>query len=121
MHRGPIPPYIYSTMPEIIWDGYCKICRAPLDPFFLCFNKKESDIFDTIDISTLSNNYSKYKFINGMRLYRVCTACMNNLRDHKKDIKIKRREIGHNYPIKHISMTQLHMKEWFFSLQKLFE
>ena len=105
-------------MPSIHWDGWCHVCHAPLDVFFMCFNNTELDILDSIDISCLDNNDIRYKF-NDLKHNRVCLACLKNYREHRS-LRLRDQEIGVRLIVKHRSMSQNEIKDWFFSLKKYF-
>ena len=106
-------------MPEVIWHGYCKFCKAPLDPLFIGETQQEINILSKIDMSNLDNNDSIYKFV-GLNAYKVCEACFKNIKEHKSTRRIMKRELGQRYPMYHKSLTQSELKEWFFSLKKFF-
>jgi hypothetical protein len=107
-------------MLEIIWNGTCNFCYAPLDLFFMCDTQKEFDILDEIDIECVDNNDSRYKFVD-KKPRKVCLACFRNAREHKRHRKIVSREIGtKSVIVKHKSMSQSEIKDWFFSLKKYF-
>jgi len=107
-------------MLELIWNGQCKTCYAPLDLFFMCDTDNELKILDDIDISCIDNNDSRYKFVD-KKPVKMCLACFRNALLHKNHKKLVNREIGRNILIKHKSMSQNQIKEWFFSLKKYFD
>jgi len=106
-------------MPSIHWDGWCHICNAPMDIFFMYFNKNELDLLDPIDTSCLDNNDMRYKF-NGLKYNKVCLACLKNYREHRS-LRLRDKEIGARRVVKHRSMSQGELKDWFFSLKKYFD
>lgn len=108
-------------MLELIWNGQCNFCYAPLDLFFMCDTQKELDILEKINIDCIDINDSRYKFVD-KKPRKVCLACLKNTIEHKRHRKIRSREIGtKSIIVKHKSMTQEEVKDWFFSLKKYFE
>ena len=106
-----------SSMAELIWNGHCVVCKAPLGIRILCDNYEVYDFIDSwVDLSIFDNNDMRYKFF-GRKAKKVCIACMDNYNEMKKYKNIRNIEYG-TFPQMSASMSQDKVKAWFYVLEK---
>jgi len=104
-------------MAELLWDGHCFACRAPLDIIIMCDNNKTFDFIDEqVDMKIFDNNDMKYKFF-GQRARKVCKACFDNYYEMKKYKNIRNIEYG-KFPCLNNSMSHDEVKGWFDIFKK---
>ena len=106
-----------NSMAELLWDGNCFACRAPLDILIMC---DDNDVFkfidEQVDFKVFDNNDIRYKFF-GQKARRVCKACFDNYYEMKKYKNIRNIEFA-KFPLLKDSMTQSEVKDWFDVLKK---
>ncbi len=70
---------------KIMWDGNCKMCRAPLDIYMYAAGDdgREARIMNTFvkmnEPLNFEKNRSIYKFF-GLKAHRVCNTCFTNIK-----------------------------------------
>ena len=120
MYRGCPPSHIHCTMPELTWDGHCRVCNAPLDiVIYYDTDFEEYMITENADLKVFDLNHSIHKFMEPMKARRVCMACYNNYNIMKKHKTLRSIEMG-SFPRTQKSMTQDEVHNWFMILKKSF-